>query len=193
MKQHLLNKISSFIIIVLTCSCQSDYTKLVKQELATGKKNDSIFFNLKFGQTQKHFYEVCWNYNKEGVLSHGPNNGYVQSFLTPKDTTKITERIQMLFYPKFDEEGLIRTMDIKFSYVAWAPWNIDLFADKLLPKIQDTLMKWYPGNKFMVVNDNILVKVDGGRQIQLKQETDKDVSVVIEDLLYKYSQLKNKD
>ena len=80
-------------------------------------------------------------------------------------------------------------MDVKFSFVAWAPWNDDLLADKLLPKVKDTLMKWYPGNPFIKVKNNILVKVDGNRQIQLAQESDRDVSVLIEDLAYKYNNL----
>ena len=49
-------------------------------------------------------------------------------------------------------------------------------------------MKWYPGNDFMKVND-VLVKVDGNRQIRLKTKSDQDVSVIIEDLAYKYYNL----
>ena len=96
----------------------------------------------------------------------------------------------MLFYAKFSPDDIIRAMDVKFSFVAWAPWNTDLLSDKLLPKVQDTLMKWYPGNEFMKVRDNILVKVDGNRQIQLAIDTDQNVSVLIEDLSYKINHLK---
>ena len=51
-------------------------------------------------------------------------------------------------------------------------------------------MKWYPGNPFIKVKDDILVKVDGKRQIQLLVESDRDVSVLIEDLEYKFNNLK---
>jgi hypothetical protein len=189
MKLNRFSKIVMLFSILIIYSCQSDYTKLVKKELASGKKNDSVFFNLKFGQTKDHFFETCWNLNKKQILTHGPNNGYVQYFLNPKDSTKTTEKMRMLFYAKFDPDNIITAFDVKFSYVAWAPWNTDLLADKLLPKIQDTLMKWYPGNSFSKVKDDILVKVDGNRQIQLKVESDRDVSVIIEDLSYKYNKL----
>ena len=43
----------SFFLIY---SCQSDYTKLVKDELASGSRYDSIFHGLEFGQTRKEFY-----------------------------------------------------------------------------------------------------------------------------------------
>lgn len=96
----------------------------------------------------------------------------------------------MLFYARFNPDDIITSMDVKFSYLAWAPWNNDLTSEKLIPKIQDTLMKWYPGNPFIKVRKDILVKVDGNRQIQLKKESDRDVSVLIEDLAYKYNHLK---
>lgn len=191
MKLISLNKILLFLSIVIVFSCESEYTKLVKNELASGKKNDSIFYGLKFGQTRNDFYKICWGLNREGIATHGPTNNYVQTILYPQDSTKTTEKIRMLFYARFNPENIITSMDLKFSYVAWSPWNKDLVADKLLPKIQDTLMKWYPGNPFIMVKNkkNILVKVDGNRQIQLTKESDRDVSVLIEDLAYKYNNL----
>jgi hypothetical protein len=181
-------KVTLALIIILIWSCQSEYTKLVKKELASGIQNDSIFFNLKFGQTRNDFYRICWDLNKIGKATHGPSNDFVQTTLSPKDTTDNANKIQMLFYAKFNPEDIITGMDVKFSYVAWSLWNKEFNADKLLPKVQDTLMKWYPGNPFIKVK-NILVKVDGNRQIELKQETDKDVSVIIENLSYKYNKL----
>ncbi len=190
MKISVNNLIMVFLFIFVS-SCQSEYTKLVKDELAKGIKNDSVFYELKFGQTKAEFFDICKKYNQKRILTHGPNNSYVQSFLYPKDTTDTTHKMRMLFYAKFNPEQKIVAMDIKFSYVAWAPWNEDLHADALLPKVKDTLMNWYPGNTFISVKDNILVKVDGNRQIQLKQESNKDVSVLIEDLEYKYNTLNN--
>jgi hypothetical protein len=189
MKLKGLNKVFLLILILLVSSCQSEYTKLVKTELASGKLNDSIFHGLEFGQSKDDFFKICWNLNNEGIATHGPTNSYVQTILSTQDSTKLTDNIRMLFYAKFNSENMITSMDVKFSYVAWSPWNKDLLADKLLPKVQDTLMKWYPGNPFIKVKNNILVKVDGNRQIQLAQESDRDVSVLIEDLAYKYNNL----
>lgn len=95
----------------------------------------------------------------------------------------------MLFYARFDSSDKITAMDMKFSYSAWAPWNKELLADALLPVLKDTLLKWYPGNSFMKMKNGISVKVDGNRQIQIKKESNRDVSVLIENLEYKYNAL----
>lgn len=192
MKLNNFFKTALLAIIIILSSCQSDYTKLVKNELESGKVNNSIFHDLEFGQTKKEFFEICWNLNKEGIATHGPNNNYVQTILYPQDSTKTTEQIQMLFYAKFNPDDIITAMDVKFSYLGWLPWSEKFGADNLIPTVQDTLMKWYPGNPFIKTKKNILVKVDGNRQIQVKKESEKDVSVLIEDLAYKYKNLNNK-
>lgn len=188
MKLNSFNKVAIIILVFSISACQSEYTKLVKSELSSGKKNNHIFHNLEFGQTRSDFYEICWGLNKKGIATHGPSNNYVQTFLEPEDSTQTTKKIRMLFYAKFNDKDIITAMDVKFSYSAWAPWNEELQGDKLLPVVQDSLMKWYPGNPFMKIK-NTLVKVDGNRQIEMVQESDRDVSVVIEDLEYKYKTL----
>lgn len=189
MKFNKTNIALLLIVVSFIIGCQSEYTKLVKSELNSGVKHKTIFHGLEFGQTQKEFFEICWNLNKIGLATHGGNNQNVKVILYPKDSARSTEKIEMLFYPKFGPEMTIRAMNLKFSYVAWSPWNENLESDDLLPVVKDSLMKWYPGNDFIKVK-NVLVKVDGNRQIQLNAETVKDVAVLIEDLDYKYNNLK---
>ncbi|MFP4845128.1 hypothetical protein [Winogradskyella sp. PE311] len=183
-----LHNILVFFSLLLICSCGSDYDKLVKRELATGKQYNDIFYDLKLGQPRSEFYETCWEYNKRKIFTHGPSNNSVQVVLYPTDTTRTTEKIRMLFYGKFSADKKIIGMDIEFSYVAWSPWNKNLTSEKLLPRVKDTLLKWYPGNDFIKVKGN-LVKVDGNRQIRLSKGPGKDVNVVIEDLEHKFSNL----
>lgn len=190
MKLSSANTLMVLLLMVGLNSCQSKYTKLVKSELALGKHNDSIFYGLKFGQTKDQFYNICWELNKKKLVTHGPSNNFVQTFLYPQDSTKTIDKIRMLFYARFNPDNKIVAMDIKFSYDAWSLWNKKYTSDKLMPKIKDTLMKWYPGNSFIKTKNNYLVKVDGNRQIQLSRESDRDVSVLIEDLAYKYNNLK---
>jgi len=178
-----------FLLVIGFISCQSDYTKLVKKEIASGKQNNNVFHGLEFGQTKKDFYRICWDLNKAGIATHGPSNSYVQTILEPKDSTAVKERIIMLFYAKFNPEDIITAIDVKFAYSAWAPWNKDLQSDKLFPVVQDSLLKWYPGNPFIKTKNDAIVKVDGNRQIRIKKETTKDVSVVIEDLSYRLKNL----
>ena len=188
MKYRSINKIFHLTFLIIISSCQSDYTKLVKSELKSGVKNDVVFYGLKFGQSKNDFFRICWDLNRKKIATHGPSNNYVQVMLNPKDSTQLLKKIRMLFYAKFNDKDTITAMDIKFSYEAWAPWNKDLGSDKLIPVIKDTLLKWYPGNPFIKVN-NILVKVDGNRQIEMKQDSERDISVLIEDLAYKYKKL----
>jgi len=180
-------KIILFVFsIVLLASCQSEYTKLVKKELASGVKHDTVLFDLSFGNTKKEFYKICWDLNKRGIATHGENNNYVKTILGLNDTLNKIKKIKLMFYARFSEKDIIRGIDMKFTYTAWAPWNKELTAEKLLPSVKDTLLKWYPGNPFLKLKKGTLVKVDGNRQIQLKVKTDKEVSVLIEDLSYKY-------
>lgn len=188
MRYSNFNRTLILLLILIVSSCQSEYTKLVKNELSNGKKYDTVFYDLKFGNTRKEFFKKCWDLNRKEVVTNGPSNDYVQVMLLPRDSTQSLKKIKMLFYGVFNAQDIMTAMDVKFSYEAWAPWNRDFQADKLLPVVQDTLLKWYAGNPFIKVKD-VLVKVDGNRQIQLKQESDRDVSVLIEDLEYKYKTL----
>ena len=64
------NRTLVFLILstLFLYSCKSDYTKLVERELATGIKNDTLVYNLKFGDTRKEFYEICWDLNSKDWL-----------------------------------------------------------------------------------------------------------------------------
>jgi len=189
MKYPIFKNTAILILIFTISACQSEYTKLVKSELSSGKKNDTIFYNLRFGNTKSEFFKICWDLNKKEFITNGPSNNYVKALVNPKDSTKELKDIQMLYYGVFDSTDIMTAVDVKFSYIGWAPWTKHLQADKLLPVVQDTLLKWFPGNPFMKVK-NVLVKVDGNRQIKLYQESDRDVAVLIEDLEYKYKTLK---
>jgi len=59
----------------------------------------------------------------------------------------------------------------------------------------DTLKKWYPGNDFFLLENAKLktptyVKIDGNRQIIIHAQGDKDVKATLEDLRYKFPDLK---
>jgi hypothetical protein len=189
MKFNKFNIITLVFSIALLISCQSDYTKLVKKELASGIKHDTVLFDLSFGNTRKEFYQICWDLNKNGIATHGENNNYVKTILGLKDPLNKVKKIKLMFYARFSKKNIIKGLDMKFTYTAWAPWNKELTAEKLLPSVKDTLLKWYPGNPFLKMKQDILVKVDGNRQIQLKIASDREVSVLIEDLSYKYKKM----
>ncbi|WP_024479058.1 hypothetical protein [Cellulophaga baltica] len=197
MKSKYTNILFALLITSITTltSCQSEYTKLVNKEMNTGIVYDSILLDLNFGDTKERFFNRCWELNKEKLVAQGPNNDYVKYAMPQKFEENSGKYLNMLFYAKFDNASTIKSFDLKFSYTGWAPWNKELYANELLPKICDTILKWYPGNKFINIDregaPKLKVKVDGNRQITVfSEENTKDVSVLIEDLRIKMKNLK---
>jgi hypothetical protein len=79
-------------------------------------------------------------------------------------------------------------MRVSFQYDGWAPWNKQLYSDKLLPKVLELYKRWYPkGNPFLKIEDkkrgSIYVKVDGNRRIIIGRASDMAVRVDYTDLL----------
>ena len=166
-------------------ACQSDYSKMLNEEMAKGVRNDSLFFGIHFQQAKRDFYELCWKKNQEGLFTAGSRGNYVQYNLPPDSIH--SEKIEMFFYPQFDSNEQITGMDLEYRYAAWAPWNKALYAPELLPRIKDTLMAWYGGNDFIAVEgeqpqETIWVKVDGNRRIAIKTKDDEIVRVKMTDM-----------
>jgi len=192
MALKILIKVTVFMTLMLSISCnESEYSKVVKREMAKGVVNDSLFFGLKFGDTRKTFYDICWVLNKDGVIMQGPKNSFVQYNLPKKKNDSTTKDIRMLFYGIFNEKKIMTGLDMKFSYEAWALWNKSLQSDQLAIVLQDSLISWFPGNDFIEVElENIkgksFIKVDGNRRIMIEPIKDsREVDVRIDDLSYK--------
>lgn len=172
-------------------SCKSEYQEYVDQELATGVSNDSLIFGMEVGQTKKEFFSICWELNKQKLISNG-NGGANARFYTDRDslgnTTPATK--DMLFYGIFDEDDVMVGMEMTYCYLAWAPWNRHLQSDSLLAKLREEYLAGYPGNDFIEIDvaasdHPALVKIDGNRQILMYTKGDRDVAVKIEDLHHK--------
>jgi len=177
------------LILLVGCS-ESKYSKLVKTEMAKNIVNDSLLFEMKFGQTRQEFYDQCWKLNNQKIIKQGSNNNFVQYYLPQKEGDSSINSIKMLFYGIFDKEKIMRGMDMRFSYNAWSLWNESTHSDKLITVVKDTLQSWYPGNGFIEVTmkrskKDIFVKVDGNRRIIIEPLiNNKDVDVRIDDLRY---------
>lgn len=179
------------LLILLFQSCESEYQQYVNKELETGEIRDSLIFGLKMGQTKKEFYATCWELNKQQVITAGTGNEYAL-YIADKDSLGDNSRTKdMLFYGIFDEDDIMRGMDMKYAYKTWAPWNRDRHADSLMNTLKQQYFKAYPGNDFIEVEIEGLkapanVKIDGNRQILMYPINNKDVKVQIEDLRYKF-------
>ena len=176
-------------ILLLAIGCTHEdtslqYNKLVKAEMASGKRADSIFFGIYFGMPSKEFYLHCWNMNKKGLFTDGQNNSAV---LYKLNHNELSHPASINFYPAFGTSGIYR-MKATIEYDGWAPWNKKLYSNYLMPDVVKMLSKWYPGNPFIEMVDKekgrkIFVKVDGNRRILVGLNDDRLVNLDYTDLL----------
>ena len=187
-----LNKII-FSLLVLTpflaCEIESEYSKLLKQELKSGKSFNDLVLGLKIGQTKDDFFEICADLNKKKLITSGARNLYPEYILYPKDSVENGKKIRMSFMGIFDNDRIMKGMDIRFNYYSWIAWREEYNSDNLINEIKDTLQLWYPGNNFIEIdlqldskNNLAYVKVDGNRQITMYKIDGRDVAVIIEDV-----------
>jgi len=187
-----LNKIVFFLLILtlfLACEVESEYSKLLKKELKSGKSFNDLVLGLKIGQTKDDFYEICADLNKKKLITSGARNLYPEYILYPKDSVENGKKIRMSFMGIFDNNRIMKGMDIRFNYYSWIAWREEYNSDNLINEIKDTLQLWYPGNNFIEIdlkldskNNLAYVKVDGNRQITMYKIDGRDVAVIIEDV-----------
>ena len=187
-----LNKII-FCLLVLTpflaCEIESEYSKLLKKELKSGKSFNDLVLGLKIGQTKDDFYKICADLNQKKLITSGARNLYPEYILYPKDSVKNGKKIRMSFMGIFDNDRIMKGMDIRFNYYSWIAWREEYNSDNLINEIKDTLQLWYPGNNFIEIdlkldskNNLAYVKIDGNRQITMYKIDGRDVAVIIEDV-----------
>lgn len=186
---------SRFVLILWAAlqvtACKSEYEKRVERELASGIVQDSLMLGLRMGMTRQAYYEACWELNRQQLINSGTGDMSAR-YITDRDSTgKNTLRSKdVLFFGVFDEDNIMRGMDMTYSFVAWAPWNRNMQSDSLLQHLREEYLQDYPGNDFIELEykyaeNPALVKIDGNRQILMYTKGKKDVLVKIEDLQYK--------
>lgn len=189
MCKYMKYKINLYLLLVIVTaliSCESEYSKTVKNEVASGVVYDSVFLGINIGDTRKEFFEKCWKMNKEGIITNGAKSPMVQYDITDSAVHQESTNLNMLFYPLFDKNEIISGMECEFTYPGWSPWNERYTSDSLLVKVNEMMINWYKGNKFIKVefseNENVYAKIDGNRRIVSKKLDHRYVSVVIHDI-----------
>lgn len=178
---------SGVLVLVLAGCLESEYTRLVKSELAREVTFDSLLFQINFNDSRSDFYSKCQRLNQQKLVTQGPSNAAVQYVFVDSVLHQEPTSIRMLFYPKFDEKDKIMAMDFEFSYLAWAPWNKKLQSDQLQPKVLELLEIWYGGNDFITINlddKEIPVKVDANRRIMVFTKDAQTVLVRVHNILH---------
>jgi hypothetical protein len=179
----LLVPVIIFAGIFSGCTKKAKYERLLKHELASGIRNDSIFMGIYLGMAEKDFYTHCWLLNGKGIIKQGLRNSSVEYQMRKE----INYPAIMDFYPVF-VKGKIYEMPVRYVYSGWAPWNKSLGSDSL----QLNILKWFEkqyGNGFIPVEHPkrgiAYVKIDGNRQISLFKENDTFVWAIFTDMSVK--------
>ncbi|MEQ9437403.1 MAG: hypothetical protein RIG62_00090 [Cyclobacteriaceae bacterium] len=175
----LLIAFSSLLALSTGCT-ESEYQKVVDEELAKGIRQDSLFLGLALGMSKKEFFAHCWQLNKQGVVTDGKGNTAVQYTLDHFKNPTF-----MNFYPAFYEDNIYE-MPVEFQYQGWAPWNDHLSSEHLQEEVVKLLKEWYGGDFMELTHPDgypFLVKVDGNRRIVVHQYNDHIVKAVFTDLL----------
>jgi hypothetical protein len=185
---------SSVLIFVLNGCNQSEYTKLVNRELAKGMRYDSVLLGIKFGDKRKDFQEKCFDLNRKKMVMEAAS--YWVRYIYDDSTMRKPAKMNLLFYPTFDDGQALAGIDMKFSYEGWSPWNKNLQSDQLQETVKRLLVKWYGGNEFVTAHVNgksIPVKLDGNRRIIIYDSPPQHVIVRIQDILHPMFSHNNKD
>jgi len=171
----------SSLALMSGCTPSTRYERRLKQELAGGMRNDSMFLGIYLGMPQKDFYVHCWQLNRDGLVKQGTNNTTVEYILK----TELKHPALMDFYPTFINER-ISEMPVRFVYSGWAPWKAELSSDKL----QQDVLNWYKkiyGRGFIEVKHpkkgTAYLKVNGNRRILIFKKDDMYVWALFTDMM----------
>ena len=177
-------------MLAFGCKNQSEYTKVLKREL--GKKNyfNDLIFDMKIGQSRQDNFDICYKLNQKKLIVSGERSLNPELTLKSKSSSAKGGNIKMSFNGIFNEEQIMKGIEMRFYFTGWSSWNKDLSSNNLLVQLKDTLSGWFPGNDFFKVNfENNLsaeVKIDGNRRILAYVVNSKDVAVRVEDMSGKY-------
>ena len=173
----------SILIFITIISCQTNpYLELEKKELSSGVRYDSLFLGVKFGMTSKEFYAHCWDLNRKKLITQGPSNNSVRYYLP---TESIGQKIEMLFYPVFDND-IVYEVNTTFSYTGWAPWNKETSSDYLIDEVREILLEWYDSKFYEIknpkTNSTLYTTVSGNRRIVITKVSEREVRARYTDL-----------
>lgn len=160
--------------VILSVGCGTSRKK------AEEKKYDSLFLGFSLGMDRKAFYDLCWKYNSQKMLTHGPTNQNVEYRLVHE----LDSPVYMRFFPSFEDEKIFE-MPVMFAYEHWAPWAPQFKSDVLFKNLLPVFKKWY-GPEFKELDHptmgKVYYKMDGKRRINLFIRDDQFVMAVFTDL-----------
>lgn len=165
-------------LLMIGCS-EYNYLEEVKEQVDSGVRNDSLFLGYYFGMERQDFFDHSWDLNRQQLVKQGQFNQTVE-YVTYENGNEI----QMNFYPHFDGDK-VTYMPVIYTYPAWAPWNKDLWSDKLIIVVKNLLEK-RDGVNFHLMKDQNgtpgFVSVSGNKRTIITIRDDQKVNVMHTDL-----------
>ncbi|MEN2283776.1 hypothetical protein AAGF08_16650 [Algoriphagus sp. SE2] len=178
MRRYLNILFSLLILSTFIQSCDSSIFDSSEDNLS---KSDSLFLGFYLGMPQKDFFDLCTELNKQQKITQGPGGSTNVEY---RIVDEYDSEISMRFFPTFIDEKVFE-MPVIYSYVAWAPWNRQYWAENLLPKVLEKYKLTY-GDDFELLNHptqgKVYYKIDGKRRINLFVKDEQFVQAVFTDL-----------
>lgn len=179
---------SLILLIPFLVACfQSEYTRMVKNELAKGVRKDSIILGINLGDSKDDFFGKCMDLNAQHLITQGNDGTSVQYLFVDSIEHQTPAHLRLLFKPVYDDKEKIAEIQMEFSHQGWAPWNEKLQSKVLFPVAEKILLNWYEGNNFVdaeVAGQKLRVKVDGNRRILMYIKSDQSIAIQVQDLLH---------
>jgi hypothetical protein len=174
-------KIILFSLLILFLIIQSCDSSILSSSDDGFSKSDSLFLGIHLGMAQKDFYDLCTELNKNQLITQGPGGN---TNVEHRIVDEFDSDVSMRFFPTFIDEKIFE-MPVTYSYVAWAPWNRQYWAEKLLPKVLEKYKETY-GDDFKLLDHptqgKVYYKIDGKRRINLFVKDEHLVQAVFTDL-----------
>jgi len=168
-----------FILLVLGQGCSSPGIGIgVDRDY---NSSDSLFLGMYLGMGQQDFFDLCTELNKQELITQGPGGN---TNVEHRMTDEFDSEVSMRFFPTFIQNKVFE-VPVTYSYIAWAPWNKQYWADSLLEKVLDKYKIWY-GDDFKLINHpdqgKVYYKIDKKRRINLFIRDEQFVQAVFTDL-----------
>lgn len=144
-------------------------------------ESDQLFFGFYLGMKQQDFFDHCTELNKQEIITQGPGG---TTSVEHRIKDKFSNEVSMRFFPTFIDYEIFE-MPVTYSFIAWAPWNRQYWAENLLEEVLEDYKKVY-GDDFNLINHptqgKVYYKIDGKRRINLFVKDEQFVQAVFTDL-----------
>lgn len=166
-----------FLIIISACVQNSEYKKMVQNELNKQIRYDTLFLGYELGMERQDFLDHSWSLNQQNIITGGTQIEYSLKGLSSDAT--------MVFYPRFHNEKLVR-MPIEILFNSWAIWNRELHSDHLIDELLEYYEELYGAGFIYTIipdlNREAWTKIDGNRRILIYPKDDMVARVEFLDL-----------